>query len=218
MLLYIDKVTTNKEAFEKKVIQMGKDLAVNPDALMFVMNVETGGTFNPAIQNTTYPLSGGYATGLFQFTPQTAIGLGTTVEALKKMSNVEQLDYAYKMYKRYAGRMDDFADAYMVTFFPAALNWPADRKLETSTLPAAAVAGSNPAFDLNKDKAITVGEFRQWVQSKLPPGYKADPNMNPGAFDKAVAYTKQPTNWWKIGTAIAILGAMYYFGKKAKFF
>ena len=56
------------------------------------MSFETGGEFSPATKNRMQ--SG--ATGLIQFTDKTAKGLGTTTEALAKMTPEQQLDYVEK--------------------------------------------------------------------------------------------------------------------------
>ena len=100
--------------------------------------------------------------------PQTAAGLGTSTGALIAMDNVTQLDYVYKYFKPYAGRLFSVTDLYMVTFFPAALGKPDNYVLQTSSLSASLIARANPVFDLNGDQAITVGEFKQSVTNRLP--------------------------------------------------
>ncbi len=55
-----------------------------------LINFESAGTFNPAIQNSIK------ATGLIQFMPSTAKGMGTTVDALKAMTFSQQLQYVDK--------------------------------------------------------------------------------------------------------------------------
>jgi hypothetical protein len=171
-LLYIDKVKENKVAFEAKVRSIAEKLQIDPNWLMLQMFLESG--LNPQAQNTKYPVGGGFATGLIQFIPSTAKGLGTTTEALMQLNNVQQLDYVYQYYKPYAGRIKSFEDLYLITFFPAALGYSDDQKISTASISAGSVAGSNPTIDLNKDKVITVGEFKEWVQSKIPFGYKSE--------------------------------------------
>ena len=67
MLIFEDKVTTNKSLFINKVILISQKLDIDPNWLMAVMNLETGGTFSPSIQNKSTG-----ATGLIQFIPSTA--------------------------------------------------------------------------------------------------------------------------------------------------
>lgn len=156
---YSEYVKNNKEAFLNKVVSISNQLGINPNWLMFVMYWESG--LNPAIRNK---YSG--ATGLIQFMPATATALGTSVSALANMSNVEQLDYVYKYYRPYAGHMNNLYDVYLVTFFPAALGKADNWVLQTSSLSPRIIAEQNPAIDLNKDKQITVGEFKRYVDLK----------------------------------------------------
>lgn len=165
-LLFINKVGENRQAFAQKVIEISKKLDIDPNWLMAVMNSESG--LNHRIQNTAYPVNGGFATGLIQFIPSTAKGLGTSTEALKNMSNVEQLDYVYKYFKPYADRIESFVDLYMVTFFPAAVGKPSNHVLQAKNIPAAAIAKSNPIFDLDKNGSITVGEVEAAFLKRLP--------------------------------------------------
>src|SRR3546814_4426455 len=68
---------------------MAARLGTKPEYLMAVMSFETGGSFSPAQANN----AGSGATGLIQFMPNTAAGLGTSTAALAQMSSVEQLQY-----------------------------------------------------------------------------------------------------------------------------
>ena len=156
---YSEYVKNNKEAFLNKVVSISNQLGINPNWLMFVMYWESG--LNPAIRNK---YSG--ATGLIQFMPATATALGISVSAIVNMSNVEQLDYVYKYYRPYAGHMNNLYDVYLVTFFPAALGKADNWVLQTSSLSPRIIAEQNPAIDLNKDKQITVGEFKRYVDLK----------------------------------------------------
>ena len=156
---YENKVTTNKAAFLQKVQLIAVKLGIDPNWLMFVMNSESG--LNPAAYNPN-----GGASGLIQFMPATAEGLGTTTAALRKMSNVDQLDYVYKYFYPYRGKMDSLYDLYLVTFFPAALGKPDSYVLQTSTLPAKVIADANPGIDLDGNDQITVGEFKRWIDLK----------------------------------------------------
>jgi len=160
-MVYEYLIRSNKDAFLAKVTSISAQLGINPDWLMIVMKMESG--INHQAVNTN-----GGATGLIQFMPQTAAGLGTTNAALFAMDNVSQLDYVYKYFKPYAGRLHSVTDLYMVTFFPVALGKPDNYVLQTSSLSAALIARSNPVFDLDKNNAITVGEFKQSVINRLP--------------------------------------------------
>lgn len=171
-LLYIDKVTDNKAAFEAKVRDIAQKLGIDPNWLMVEFYSETGGSMSPSETN---PIG---CVGLIQFCGDNGgttkqIGNKTiSLDELKKMSNVEQLDWVYKYYAAYAGKIKSFEDLYLIDFFPAALGWPDDKVIESSTLSASKIANQNPSFDLNKDGQITIAEFKEAVRKKLPFGYQ----------------------------------------------
>lgn len=162
-LLFEEKVS---KEFTAKVTDISKKLGINPNSLMLTMYIETAKTFNPAIQNKK-----SRATGLIQFMPATARNLGTTVDALKEMSALEQLDYVYKYLFPYKGRMKEFVDTYLAVFFPLAIGKPNDWVLETKSLPAKTIAEWNPLYDLNKDKKIQKGEIAKKIMEYLPKGF-----------------------------------------------
>lgn len=169
-LLYIDKVKDNQDLFAVKVRDIANKLGIDPNWLMLQFQLESG--LNPKAQNKRYPIQGGYATGLLQFAPNTAIALGTTTDQLLQMSNVEQLDYVYKYFQPYTGRIHSFEDLYLITFFPAALGYSDEQLLQSSSVSAESVAKSNPPVDLDKNGTVTVGEFKKWVKTKIPFGFK----------------------------------------------
>jgi hypothetical protein len=163
-LLHIGKVpSTERDAFEASVKWTAEQLKVNPDWLMQIMYFESG--LRPWAQNTKYLVQGEPATGLIQFVKSTAEALGTTTAALKGMGYVQQMNYVYKYFRPYAGRMKSVYDVYLVTFYPAALG-----RERHEAIGGKAVSNSNPAFDLNKNGIVTVGEFQDWIAKRLPQG------------------------------------------------
>jgi len=160
-MLYDYLVTQNRDKFISKVQSISDLLGINPDWLMTVMKMESG-LNSMAVNNN------GGATGLIQFMPATMKGLGTSASALLSMSNVDQLEYVYKYFRPYTGRLTSVTDLYMVTFFPIGLGKPDNWVLSSSDLSAELIAKSNSVFDLNKDLQITVGEFKQSIISRLP--------------------------------------------------
>lgn len=159
-MIYEEYIKTNKIEFIKKVNTICAKLIINPEWLMIVMYAES--RLNPAALNPN-----GGASGLIQFMPATAQGLGTTTTALRAMSNVQQLDWVYKYFAPYAGRIKNVYDLYLVTFFPVALGKPDSYVMQTTRLSAKVIAKANPGIDLNKDLQITVGEFKQYVDKYL---------------------------------------------------
>lgn len=159
-MLFENYVKSNKAEFLAKVESVSAKLLIDPNWLMAVMYKES--RLNPQAVN-----SRGGATGLIQFMPATAQSLGTSTAALKAMTNVQQLDYVYKYYKPYITKLNSYPDLYLATFFPAALGKSDDYILQTSKLSAATIADANPGIDLNKDRQITVGEFKEYCYAQF---------------------------------------------------
>lgn len=161
-MIFEHLIKENKESFLSKVREVCTYLHIKEDWLMLVMWFETARTFDHKIVNK---VSG--ATGLIQFMPKTARSLGTTTEALKLMSNVEQLDYVKRYLAPYRGAMDNWLDVYCAVFYPVLIGKP-DSYVITSDI----VARQNPVFDLNKDLDIHKWEIRQALQKSIPNEYK----------------------------------------------
>lgn len=163
IMIFDTYIVENKDAFVQKVKQISQNLGINPDWLMAVMAFESNLNHTAVNKKTN-------ATGLIQFMPATAASLGTTVEALKAMSNVQQLSYVEKYLMPYKGKMNKFTDVYFAVFFPAAIGKSDNDVLQTSSLSASKIAEQNTIFDLNKDSKITVGEVKQsitnWVAKR----------------------------------------------------
>lgn len=159
------KVST---AFANRIINIAAHLEMPPagaDWLMACIAWETGETFSPSIRNQ----AGSGATGLIQFMPATAKGLGTTTDALAKLTAEEQLDYVYRYFLPYRGRLRSLADTYMAILWPAGIGKPMDWVLWS--------AGSSPityrqnaGLDANRDRVITKAEAAAKVQAKLDKG------------------------------------------------
>jgi hypothetical protein len=165
-MLYEEKVKTNKDAFIAKVVSISQRLGIEPEWLMQVF-VNESGMNHQAVNPTSN------ATGLIQFMPNTATALGTSVAALKAMTNVQQLDWVYKYLSPYAGKINSYIDLYFTVFFPIAVGKPDDWVFQTSTLTAGKIASQNPGFDLNKDGKLTVAEVREAMLKKVPSAWQA---------------------------------------------
>ena len=163
----------SKTAFENKVRAVAQTLGINPDWLMMVMwnesrlnaqavNKQPGDSSDPLTRTSTR------ATGLIQFMPDTALRLGTTTKALYMMNAIDQLNYVYKYFKPWTGKVKSYFDLYLVTFFPDAVGKPDDHVLQTSKLSASLIAKQNPFFDVNKDGKLTVGEVKRRMYESIP--------------------------------------------------
>jgi len=152
-------IENTNEAFRKKVLEIADRLLIDPNFLMAIMSFETGGTFSPSIKNKQ---SG--ATGLIQFMPPTAKGLGTTIKDLEKMTAVAQLDFVEKHFAPHRGRLQSIEDAYMAVLFPRGIGKGKDFVLfEKGTKNYQ----QNSGLDLNADGRITVGEACRKVSERL---------------------------------------------------
>ena len=158
--------------FCDKVLWISSNLKMpsqGPDWLMGCIAWESGETFSPSIVNR----AGSGATGLIQFMPRTATGLGTTTAALAKMTAEEQLNYVYRYFLPYKGRLNSLADVYMAILWPAGIGkspawalWDADSKPITYR--------QNAGLDINHDGVITKAEATAKVQAKLDKGRQAE--------------------------------------------
>ena len=204
-LQYQDKVPSSyRDEFVKKVASISSQLEIDPNWLMAIIFWESAGTFSPSVENKSTG-----ATGLIQFMPSTAKGLGTSTTALKKMSAVEQLDWVYKYYLPYKGKIKNYVDTYFVTFFPLAVGKPDNFVIEANNIPASLIASQNPAFDVNKDGKVQVWEVKKVMLEKLPKEW-----IRNGSVSLAVkSYTPQII----IGLLLIGAGAsLYYFYGRTK--
>lgn len=133
--------------------------------LMGCMAFESGGTFSPSIKNA----AGSGATGLIQFMPDTAVGLGTTTTQLAKMTAVQQLDYVEKYFKPYAKRCHTLSDMYLAILLPKYVGKPEDSVLFSGGISYR----QNSGLDANKDGKVTKAEAAAKVEKMWQKGLKA---------------------------------------------
>ena len=163
-LVWGQKVT---QEFAAKVREIADLLQTDPNWLMAVMAFETGATFSPYVKNA----AGSGATGLIQFMPNTAKGLGTSTEKLARMSAVEQLDYVYKYYQPYKGRMKSLSDTYLAVLYPVAVGKP-DGYILFSAPSIAYVQNSGLDTSTPKKGYVTKGDAARRVEQMMLQGQK----------------------------------------------
>jgi hypothetical protein len=154
--------------FRNRIRQIARRLEMPPEGanwLMACIAWESGETFSPSVRNA----AGSGATGLIQFMPATARGLGTTVEHLAQMTAEHQLTYVERYLLPYRGRLNTLSDVYMSILWPAAIG-----RLENALLWDAATRPTtyrqNAGLDVNKDLRITKAEAASKVAKKLRRG------------------------------------------------
>lgn len=157
--------------FRERIWWIADTLSVNPDYLMACIAFETGETFSPSVKNG----AGSGATGLIQFMPSTAVSLGTSTRRLADMTAEDQLNFVYKYFAPYRGRLSNLGDVYMAILWPKAVGKP-DSYLLWDKEDAPVVFRQNAGLDLNGDFEITRGECLTRIQEKLLRG-REDKNL-----------------------------------------
>lgn len=143
--------------FLNKTVAIAKDLGANPNHLMAIMQFESG-----LKADEVNRFSG--ATGLIQFMPSTARGLGTSTSALLAMSEIQQLDYVRKYLMPYKGKLNSLGDFYASVLWPAAVGQPDSYAVFRI---GSIEYRQNNGFDKNRDGIITKYEITQIVKERL---------------------------------------------------
>lgn len=162
-LIYLDKIPVSLRAdFAAKVEDIADFLLIDANWLMQVMYSES------RLKHTAQNIQNGrlIAAGLLQWTK--ASGVPGAPASILLMNPLKQLDEVKKYFTPYRGKMKSYFDVYLVTFFPAAMGKPDNYIFQTSKYSAALIAAQNPAVNKNKDKEITMAEFKAYVTSTVP--------------------------------------------------
>lgn len=155
------------QTFRDRVWWIADALELNPDDLMSCMAWESAESFRPDIRNA----AGSGATGLIQFMPSTAVGLGTTTAKLAKMTAEDQLSFVYHYFKPYKGRLNNLGDIYMAILWPAGVG-KADSYVLWNRATKPTTYRQNAGLDSNKNGVITRGECLGKIKEKLAKGKK----------------------------------------------
>lgn len=107
------------------------------------------------------------ASGLINFMPKTAIGLGTTVEAIRAMSFEQQLELVRRYFLPYVGRLHTFPDVYMAILWPGAIGAPDDTVIFP---PGSRAELLNRGLDIDHDGAVTKAEAASFPAKRLVEG------------------------------------------------
>lgn len=145
--------------FEDALNKAAAELGVDPRHLVAIMKQESG--LNPQAVNKS-----SRATGLIQFMPKTASSLGTSTDALYRMTAVQQLPWVVKYFKRNGIKPGmDLGDLYMAVFYPAAIGKPNGYVLGRAGAKgfSGSVYRQNKGLDSDHDGAVTVADVKRAV-------------------------------------------------------
>ena len=158
----------DEKSFEDKVREIAEMLGVAPEWLMAVMYSES--KFDAQVLNH----KGSGATGLIQFMPGAANDMNVSLQRLRKMSHLQQLEYVYlyleKVRERY-GDYDSLTDLYLGILYPKA------RKQDFCYALYAKPTKSyrqNSGLDENKDGIVTVSDIDLRMKRLYPTAYMAE--------------------------------------------
>lgn len=164
--------------FRDRVRWIADDLAMpaasGADDLMACMAWESDNTFSPSILNK----AGSGAVGLIQFMPSTAAGLGTSSAALARMTAEDQLNYVYKYFRPFKGRLRHLGDVYMAILWPGGVGQSDSFVLwDKATRPVH--YRQNAGLDVDKNGTITRAEAVAKVNARRADGFRPG-NFHPG--------------------------------------
>jgi len=145
--------------FLEKIKSISSALNLNYIDMLACMNLETGGTFDPAITNSL-----GY-TGLIQFGRDACRACGTTTTAIKELTRQDQCDYVLKYFQinqlNQKAPTPRLVDIYLTILWPAAVGKP-DEYIVFQ--PGSAAQKANPSFDTAKKGYTTVADVAAAIQ------------------------------------------------------
>lgn len=167
-----ERVGNDKE-FLAEVKRVSQKFGIREGDLLGIMASESG--LNPAESNGTN-------VGLIQFSKDSAAAVGTTQDALVKMTRAQQMKYVerYFQYWKDAGYFPDNPSAgqlYAVIFSPAYSGRGLDEALYSA---GESGYDGNAPLDVNKDGIITIREMAARVDKKKIEFGIGDTGLTPG--------------------------------------
>lgn len=156
----LNLVPINHKQFVTEVNRIAKKLGIASNWLLIAMWKES------TLQTTAVNKLNG-ASGLLQWTRSTAKGLGTSVEAIRKMNYMQQLALVERYFTPYKKYLRNYLDLYLVVFLPKALTMPTDWKFAVPGVSNAELLRLNP-IDYDKNGYLDRRDFATYVYKGLP--------------------------------------------------
>lgn len=166
-------------------LQIPSDLG--PSALMSCMAFETGKTFSPSVRNG----AGSGATGLIQFMPATALTFYHSEAEIRAMSAAEkrlkglaacdrlaalsaedQLNFVFRYFKPYKGRLKNLGDIYLAILWPGGVG-KSDSYVLWDKNSRPTTYRQNAGLDVNKDGTITRAETLVKIRAMWDEGHRS---------------------------------------------
>lgn len=199
-LLNVPGLSKRTDAFKRAFADLIDRTGYDGDRLAQIISFESG--FDPQAKN---PMSG--ASGLIQFMPSTAIRLDTTIEAIRAMTDLQQLPLVEKYFKNLAGVIEP-RDLYLAVFMPRFMRHDDSDVISTK---GEKVYDQNAGLDTDHDGVLTVGNVRGLIEGRVivakakpriavPVGSSSGGNGSPGSSGSPGAGEQ-----WVAGILIACL-------------
>lgn len=164
----VSKVFKERVIWISKELQLaGGDVLEGASQLMDCMSFESAESFRADMRN----MAGSSGTGLIQFMSFTAKSLGTTTDALAKMTAEDQLNYVYKYFSGRKGQLKNLGDIYMAILWPRGIG-KADTYVLWDKKTAPLAYKQNAGLDLNKDGLVVRGEALKKIMIQTERGKK----------------------------------------------
>jgi hypothetical protein len=149
----LSEILRNQPRFWVELRAVAERLQTQPAWLLNVMAGES--MFNPTARNG-FP--GQTASGLLQFIEATARRMGTTTEAIRRMSPMEQLRLVERYLTPFRGSLNSLANVYLAVFRGVVIEG-GDTVVVADSNKEPRIYTLNKSLDLNGDGRIVKGEL-----------------------------------------------------------
>lgn len=192
-MLFQDKIVgSDANGFYSGIVNVSTALGWDPDWLSVILYKESG--FNAKAVNKQPSSVAGYdhlgnlvkakgksdsnsgfvrakyrATGILQWMPRTAYSLGIRNQQLYYLTRTQQLTYVF-LYLDQFKQATSIYEAYLSVFYPAAIGKP------DSYIFPSIVYTFNPGLDFDKNRDVSMRDFKRYIDNKLPAGYNTGNN------------------------------------------